>query len=122
MLRPDDPVTPPDPKGAYDLLNQARALAKGPALIATLRLELARAAQAAGNHPQAVADFQEYLKDPKAPERAWPPGTGWASRSSTLGQFAEAQGDLGRPRDRAGEGPRAWRRGSAPKARCTSWR
>ncbi len=70
LLKPDDPVTPPDPAGAYDLLSQARNLAKGRALIAALTLELARAAQAAGNHAQAVAEFHEYLKDARAPERS----------------------------------------------------
>jgi uncharacterized protein YfaS (alpha-2-macroglobulin family)/TolA-binding protein len=70
LLKPDDPITPADPKGAYDLLKQALALAKGADLARTIRLEMARAAAASGNHAQAVADFQEYLKDPKAPERA----------------------------------------------------
>ena len=113
LLKPDDPVTPPDPRGAYDLLNQARGLAKGPALVATLRLELARAAQAAGNHPQAVAEFREYLKDPKAPERA-AAQYGLGESQFRLGQLAEARttwGDLaadlekspGRDRADAGE-------------------
>ncbi len=70
LLKPDDPVTPPDPAGAFDLLKQARGLAKGPELIATLRLELARAAQSANKHDQAVEEFREYLKDTRAPDRA----------------------------------------------------
>ncbi len=103
MLRPDDPVTPPDPKGAYELLNQARALAKGPALVATLRLEMARAAQAAGNHAQAVADFQEYLKEPKAPERV-AARYGLGESQFHLGQLAEARatwGDLANELEKA---------------------
>ena len=32
LLKPDDPVTPPDPNAAYDLLTQAYSLAKGEAL------------------------------------------------------------------------------------------
>ncbi len=103
LLKPDDPVTPPDPKGAYELLTQARGLAKGAALVATLLLAMARAAQAAGNHAQAVADFQEYLKEPKAPERV-------AARYRLgeaqfhLGQLAEARvtwADLARELEKA---------------------
>ena len=94
LLRPDDPVTPADPKGAYELLNRARGLAKGPALVATLRLEMARAAQAAGNHPQAVADFQEYLKDPKARERV-AARYGLGESQFHLGRLAEARATWG---------------------------
>ncbi len=90
LLKPDDPVTPPDPKGAYELLNQARGLAKGPALVATLRLELAHAASASGNHAQAVAEFQVYLKDPKAPERA-AAQYGLAESQFHLGQLPAAR-------------------------------
>src|SRR5262249_26183154 len=43
LLQPDDPVTPPDPKAAYDLLAQARALGKGERLRAALLFSMARA-------------------------------------------------------------------------------
>ena len=69
LLKPDDPITPPDPNGAYAMLVQARGLAKGQVLRTALLLEQARAAQAAGNHPQAIVVFQEYLKEPKALDR-----------------------------------------------------
>ncbi|WP_074310399.1 MG2 domain-containing protein [Singulisphaera sp. GP187] len=71
LLKPSDPVTPADPNGAYDLLVQARGLAKGEALHASLLLSMARASQAAGNHPRAIQDLQLYLKEsPKGPDRA----------------------------------------------------
>src|SRR5262249_24082001 len=71
LLKPDDPVTPPDPNGAYDLLAQARGLAKGQALRAQLLLTMARASQAAGNHARTIQDLQAYLKEfPKGADRA----------------------------------------------------
>jgi TolA-binding protein len=70
LLKPDDPVTPADPKGASELLKQALGLAKGADLARTIRLEMARASAASGDHPQAVAHYQIYLKDPLAPETA----------------------------------------------------
>ncbi|HEY2157361.1 MAG TPA: tetratricopeptide repeat protein, partial [Isosphaeraceae bacterium] len=94
LLKPDDPVTPPDPGGAYDLLNQARGLAKGPELIATLRLELARAAQAAGKHEQAIEEFREYLKDPRASERA-AARYGLGESQFLLNQLTEARATWG---------------------------
>ncbi len=70
LLKPDDPVTPADPKAAYDLLVQARSLAKGEALRATLLFALAKAAQQQKNHAQAITDYQAYLKDyPKGADR-----------------------------------------------------
>ncbi|WP_193378437.1 MG2 domain-containing protein, partial [Singulisphaera acidiphila] len=70
LLKPNDPVTPADPNGAYDLLVQARALAKGEALRASLLLSMARASQAAGNAPRAIQDLQLYLKEsPKGADR-----------------------------------------------------
>src|SRR5262249_4839237 len=71
LLKPDDPVTPPDPNGAYDLLVQARGLAKGQTLRARLLLVMARASQAATNHARAIQDLQAYLKEfPKGADRA----------------------------------------------------
>ncbi|MFO0909329.1 MAG: MG2 domain-containing protein [Isosphaeraceae bacterium] len=70
LLRPDDPVTPPDPKGAYDLFVQGRALAKGEALRAHLLYEMAQAISKAGDLPRAIQDFNLYLKEyPKGVDR-----------------------------------------------------
>ena len=70
LLKPDDPVTPPDPKGAYDLLAQARSLAKGETLRARLLFAMARAAQQAKDFAKAGADFQTFVKDyPKSADR-----------------------------------------------------
>ncbi len=70
LLNPDDPVTPPDPKAAYELLVQARNLAKGETLRARLLYAMARAAEKANDHVKAINDFQAYLKDyPKGADR-----------------------------------------------------
>ncbi|MGE3819108.1 MAG: MG2 domain-containing protein, partial [Isosphaeraceae bacterium] len=63
LLKPDDPVTPADPKAAYELLAQARSLAKGSAIRASLLFEMARAARQSGDHAKAILDFQNYLKE-----------------------------------------------------------
>jgi TolA-binding protein len=71
LLEPEEPVTPPDPEGAYALLAQARGLAKGDALRAALLLAMGRASQEAGNHARAVGDFQSYLAEyPEGADRA----------------------------------------------------
>jgi TolA-binding protein len=70
LLDPDDPVVPPDPNGAWDLLSQARDLAKSPALRAQLLLSMGRTSQRAGNFPRAIENFQTYLKEhPQGAER-----------------------------------------------------
>jgi uncharacterized protein YfaS (alpha-2-macroglobulin family)/tetratricopeptide (TPR) repeat protein len=61
LLSPDQPTIPADPEGAFALLAQARSLAKGETLRASLLLAMARASQKAGNHARAIADFQVYL-------------------------------------------------------------
>src|SRR6516165_4254554 len=61
LLSPDLPTISADPEGAYALLTQARSLAKGETLRASLLLAMARASQKAGNHARAIADFQAYL-------------------------------------------------------------
>jgi uncharacterized protein YfaS (alpha-2-macroglobulin family)/tetratricopeptide (TPR) repeat protein len=61
LLKPDNPIMPADPEGAYALLNEARELAKGPALRASLLLAMARASQAAGNPGRAIENDQAYL-------------------------------------------------------------
>ncbi len=75
LLSPDDPVSKPDPVGAYALLAKARELAKGDTLRASLLFAMARAGQKSGpNAPQAqrgnpgpsinpIRDFQAYLKE-----------------------------------------------------------
>ena len=71
LLQPGDPVTPADPNGAYQLLVQARGLAKGEALRARLLFAMGRASLAAGDYNRALGDFQNYLKDyPQGPERS----------------------------------------------------
>jgi uncharacterized protein YfaS (alpha-2-macroglobulin family)/TolA-binding protein len=71
LLKPDEPTTPPDPEGAYALLDQARALAKGQTLRARLLLEMGRASQQAGNPGRAIENFQAYLKEsPQGADRA----------------------------------------------------
>ncbi|HEY2158274.1 MAG TPA: tetratricopeptide repeat protein, partial [Isosphaeraceae bacterium] len=70
LLSPDLPTIPADPEGAYALLAQARSLAKGETLRASLLLAMARASQKAGNHARAIADFQAYLGEyPKGADR-----------------------------------------------------
>ncbi len=70
LLRPDDPVTPADPKAAYELLIQARSLAKGETLRARLLNAMGRAARAANDLSKAQADFQSYIKEyPKGADR-----------------------------------------------------
>lgn len=71
LLAPDDPMTPADPEGAYALLEQARALARGEPLRARLLAEMGRASQAANNQSRAIDNYQAYLREhPKGEERA----------------------------------------------------
>jgi uncharacterized protein YfaS (alpha-2-macroglobulin family)/tetratricopeptide (TPR) repeat protein len=70
LLDPEDPVVQPDPNGAWDLLNQARELAKSPALRASLLFSMGQTSQRAGNHPRAIEHFQVYLTEyPQGAER-----------------------------------------------------
>ena len=70
LLNPDSPAQPVDPEGAYALLIQARSLAKGEPVRASLLLAMARASVKAGNPARAITDYQLYLKDhPKGPDR-----------------------------------------------------
>ncbi|MDR3636348.1 MAG: MG2 domain-containing protein, partial [Isosphaeraceae bacterium] len=70
LLKPDDPIVPADPNGAYELLTQARGLAKSAALRAQLLFAMGRASQAANNHGRALQDFQNYLNEyPKGADR-----------------------------------------------------
>jgi len=82
LLKPDDPITPPDPAGAYSLLRLARDLAKGEALRASLLFAMARAGQETGVNPapnqapnsgpaaDPVRDFSAYLAEyPRGADR-----------------------------------------------------
>jgi alpha-2-macroglobulin len=87
LLKPDDPITAPDPNAAYELLSRARGLAKGASLRASLLYAMARASQAAGNHGRAIQDFQAYLKE-------YPKG---ADRTATRYHLGEAEWNVGQP-------------------------
>ncbi len=63
LLEPKDPVVRPDPKAAYDLLDQARDLAKSPALRARFLVAMGRASLAAMDVNKAIENFQAYLKE-----------------------------------------------------------
>ncbi|MDB5352496.1 MAG: large extracellular alpha-helical protein, partial [Planctomycetota bacterium] len=65
LIKPDLPTIPPDYEGAYALLVQARSLAKGHALRASLLHAMAVVSQKAGNHGRAITDFQSYLNEYK---------------------------------------------------------
>ena len=92
LIKPDDPVTPADPKGAYDLLAQARSnwpKANGPPRPTPCYAHGPRKAQAANDHPKAVAqDFGgTYLQG--VPQRGGPPRlllSIWARPSARRGQ------------------------------------
>ena len=81
LLEPNDPVVRPDPNAAYDLLDQARDLAKSPALRAKFLFAMGRASLAANNVGRAIDNFQAYLKE-------YPDG---ADRLSVRLQLGEAQ-------------------------------
>ncbi|HEX8203732.1 MAG TPA: tetratricopeptide repeat protein, partial [Isosphaeraceae bacterium] len=87
LIAPDEPTTPPDPEGAYALLDQARALAKGGPLRARLLLEMGRASQQASNPGRAIENFQAY-------SREFPEG---ADRASARFHLGEAQLAAGQP-------------------------
>ncbi len=70
LIKPDDPITPADPNGAYELLTQARALAQGKEVRARILFEMGRAAQQAGDPGKAINDFTLYIKeDPEGSDR-----------------------------------------------------
>jgi len=91
LLKPDEPVQKPDPEGAYALLVQGRSLAKSDTLRARLLFAMAHASQAAGNHPRAIQDFENYLKEyPKGADRAQA-RYGLAESQMTTGQVLAAR-------------------------------
>src|SRR5205807_3423217 len=81
LLEPADPVVRPDPNAAYELLDQARDLAKSPALRARFLFSMGRASMAVPNFARAIQNFQEYLKE-------YPDG---ADRFAVRLQLGEAQ-------------------------------
>ncbi len=87
LLEPDDPVAKPDPNAAWDLLNQARDLAKSPDLRARLLFAMGRTSQSAGDHPRAIQQFQSYLHE-------YPQGSDRLAAQFHLG---EAQRQVGQP-------------------------
>jgi TolA-binding protein len=69
LLQPEGPLAQPDFEGGYQLLDEARKLAKGKDLRARLLLAMGRVSLKAGNPARALRNFQDYLKEhPKATE------------------------------------------------------
>ena len=62
LIRPDDPFGRRNLDDAHNLLVQARTLARGKPLRARLLFEAANASRELGQNPQAVAEYEEYLK------------------------------------------------------------
>ncbi len=87
LLEPDDPLVRADPNAAYELLDQARDLAKSPALRATFLFAMGRASLAAGNFGRAIENFQAYLAD-------YPAG---ADRLTVRLRLGEAQQKVNQP-------------------------
>ncbi len=87
LLEPSDPVVQPDPAGAWELLAQARDLARSPVLRARLLLAMGQASQKAKNFPRAVENFRTYLRE-------YPAG---ADRIAARFHLGEAQRDIGQP-------------------------
>jgi tetratricopeptide (TPR) repeat protein len=63
LLEPGDPVIPPDPNAARELLVQARDLAKSPALRARFLEAMGRASLSANNPQRTIQDSEAYLKE-----------------------------------------------------------
>ena len=63
LLKPENTIIPPDPNAAYDLLVQARSLAKGDALRARLLFEMGSASTLANNFSRAFQDYTWYLAE-----------------------------------------------------------
>jgi len=87
LLEPDDPVVQPDPNAAWDLLSQARDLAKSPVPRARLLFSMGRTSQKAGNFPRSIDHFQAYLKE-------YPGG---ADRLAARFHLGESQRQAGQP-------------------------
>ena len=71
LLTPIEPTSQADPEAAYALLSQARELAKGDALRASILFRMGRASQQAGDQGRAINDFQAYIDQyPEGADRA----------------------------------------------------
>jgi TolA-binding protein len=70
LLDPGDPLVPPDPGAAYDILAQARELAESPAVRASILFSMGRASSAASNPARALENFRQYLAEfPRGADR-----------------------------------------------------
>ena len=82
FLKPDDPIAQPDPNAAYELLVQARDLAKGEPSAPGSCSRWAGRARPPVTSRRAIENFQAYLKDyPRGPT-APPLASTWAKPSS----------------------------------------
>ena len=103
LLEPGDPLVKPDPNAAYDMLAQARELAKSPALRASILFAMGRASTAAANptrahrklpaishrlsrrsRPALASGFRLVWRSSIPSNHCWPaePGPIWHARSS----------------------------------------
>lgn len=87
LLNPDDPITPADPQGAWELLAQARTLAKGSTVRASLLFARGKVSRTLDQHGRAIAEFQEYLRD-------YPEGADRLAVRFALGEAQKAEGQL----------------------------
>src|SRR6185312_3393880 len=87
LLEPGDPVIPPDPNAAHELLVQARDLAKSPALRARFLEAMGRASLAANNPQRTIQDSEAYVKD-------FPDGADRFAIRLRLGQARQKTGQL----------------------------
>jgi tetratricopeptide (TPR) repeat protein len=87
LLEPGDPVIPPDPNAAHELLVQARDLAKSPALRARFLEAMGRASLAANNPQRTIQDSEAYLKE-------FPDGADRFTVRLRLGQAQQKIGQL----------------------------
>ena len=131
LLEPDDPVIQPDPNGAWELLNQARDLAKGPALRGAAPLRDGPGQPAGGQRPQRPSSTS------RPTSRSIPRGPIGSAARFHLGEAQRQAGqllparltwtDLARdierlqarrsdPRTRRPSGPTRWPRSRRPTA------
>ena len=87
LLDTGDPLIPPDPGAAYELLVQARELAESPPLRARLLFAMGSASVAAGNAARAIENFQLYVQE-------YPAG---ADQLSVRFQLGDAQQKANQP-------------------------
>ena len=91
LLTPDDPVTPADPQGAWELLAQARTLAKGATVRASLLFAMGKVSRRLDQNARAIQEFQDYLRD-------YPEGADRLAARFALGDAQRAEGHLGAAR------------------------